>query len=161
MSGGGWWTAANLHWDGRAFPGASSSSSSDSSGGSSNGAPLLEFVVTDGVDAWDKAPGDSNYRIATPGNWQLRDGQLAPVSTPPVCLVSDLDDTMIGDDEGTAGFRQWWHEEGVPAGGRLVFNTGRALDLFEQLLQVSGAALPFDGCAVGRVATYVWCKQCF
>lgn len=39
---------------------------------------------------------------------------------------------------GTAAFRQWWHEEGVPAGGRLVYNTGRALDLFEQLLQVGG-----------------------
>lgn len=91
--------------------------------------PLANLVIL-------QAPDGGNYRIALPGNWRLRDGQLAPVSTPPVCLVSDLDDTMIGDDEGTAAFRQWWYEEGVPAGGRLVYNTGRALDLFEQLLQV-------------------------
>ena len=113
VSGGGWWTAANLHWDGSTAAGACSSSSSDGSS-SNGGTPLLEFVVTDGQEAWDKAPDGENYRIALPGNWRLRDGQLAPVATPPVCLVTDLDDTMIGDDAGApaAGF-DWTGAVGV------------------------------------------------
>lgn len=180
VSGGGWWSAANLHLD-------AAVAAHTSGGSSSNGAgpPLLEFVITDGKDAWDKAPDGSNYRIAAPGNWRLRDGQLAPAATPPVLLVSDLgtsaaqarceeadqrvrclrthpgvgeragaklkcailahpsprlhsDDTLIGEDEATAAFKRWWEQEGVPAGGRLVYNTGRARDLFEQLLQVRG-----------------------
>lgn len=51
VSGGGWWTAANLHWDGSV---ASSSSGSSSDNGGNGSPPLLEFVVTDGQDAWDK-----------------------------------------------------------------------------------------------------------
>lgn len=115
VSGGGWWKAANLHVDAGAAHG----------GGV--GAPLLEFVLTDGQGAWDKAPDSENYAIAEPGAWALRDGQLARVATPPVLLVSDLDDTMIGDDDATAAFTAWWREEGVPAGGRLVYNTGAGL----------------------------------
>ncbi len=41
-----------------------------------------------------------------------------------VLLVSDLDDTMMGDDEATAAFTSWWQSAMVPAGGRLVYNTG-------------------------------------
>lgn len=51
VSGGGWWTAANLHWDGSV---AASSSGSSSDNGGNGSPPLLEFVVTDGQDAWDK-----------------------------------------------------------------------------------------------------------
>jgi hypothetical protein len=39
-------------------------------------------------------------------------------------VVSDLDETMIGDDEATAAFTGWWQSAMVPAGGRLVYNTG-------------------------------------
>lgn len=115
VSGDGWWKAASLD--------AAACSSSGDNG--SAAAPLLEFVVTDGFDSWDKAPTGGNYTIQEAGCWQLADGVLAQAERPPVLLVSDLDDTMIGDDDATAAFTRWWQEEAVPAGGRLVFNTGR------------------------------------
>jgi hydroxymethylpyrimidine pyrophosphatase-like HAD family hydrolase len=66
---------------------------------------------------------------------------------------------MIGDDAGTAAFRQWWHEEGVPAGGRLVYNTGRALDLFEQLLQDKGQVLPEPDMLISAIGTRIYTKR--
>lgn len=45
-----------------------------------------------------------------------------------VALSADLDDTMLGDDGGTAAFKRFWQQEAVPRGSRLVYNTGRALD---------------------------------
>ena len=83
----------------------------------------LEFVVTDGNGAWDKAPGDQNYRITASAaieKYRLSQGALHPVTVPRVLLVSDLDDTLIGDDQATAAFTAWWHSVGVCAGGRLV-----------------------------------------
>ncbi len=121
VSGDGSWKAASL--DAAADTGAS---------GAENGAaapPLMEFVITDGFDSWDKAPEGGNYVVREGGVWQLADGLLAQAERPPVLLVSDLDDTMIGDDAATAAFTRWWQEEAVPAGGRLVFNTGRVRGL--------------------------------
>ena len=52
---------------------------------------------------------------------------MAQVQPRPCLVVSDLDDTMVGNDEASAAFRDWWEAEGLVAGGRLVYNTGRAL----------------------------------
>ena len=65
---------------------------------------------------------------------------------------------QIGDDEATAAFTAWWHAEGVPAGGRLVYNTGRALDLFESLLQQKGALLAEPDALISAIGTRVYEK---
>lgn len=201
---GGSWHAADLQLDAAAV-----------SGGAAGGAPLLEFVLTDGRDAWDKPADGGNYVIAAPGRWRLRDGQLAAVAGPPaVLVVSDLDDTMIGDDEATAAFARWWRDEAVPAGGRLVrarcsgggrqrgearhgaaaaaqavaahrsasasshallwrlahnpacaslprrqvYNTGRALDLFEGLLAEKGGVMAEPDLLISAIGTRVYHK---
>ncbi len=58
----------------------------------------------------------------------LQDGVVSAVPGERVLLVSDLDDTMIGDDSGSAAFKRFWEREAVPRGSRLVYNTGRALE---------------------------------
>ena len=67
-----------------------------------------------------QAPDDANYAVAAPGRYWLRDGGLHAATSPSVLVVSDLDDTMIGDDKATDAFRLWWQQAAVPAGGRLV-----------------------------------------
>lgn len=49
-----------------------------------------------------------NYVIDNRGCFTLRDGQIAAVEGKPVLVVSDLDDTMIGDDDATAVFKRFW-----------------------------------------------------
>lgn len=149
VSGHGWWKAADLHLD----PAAGSHASA-----TTPASPLLEFVITDGKDAWDKLPSGDNFTIQEPGRWQLSQGLLEQVQRPPLLLVSDLDDTMIGDDVATGAFTQWWQEEGVPAGGRLVYNTGRALDLFESLLEDKGKLLATPDMLITAIGTRIYAK---
>jgi hypothetical protein len=118
----------------------------------------LEFVITDGGEAWDKAPDDLNYVLPGPGRYRLRQGDLQPIATPPVLVVSDLDDTMVGDDDATAAFTQWWRDVGVPAGGRLVYNTGRALDLFMELMSEKGHVLAEPDMLISSVGTKIYLK---
>lgn len=68
-----------------------------------------------------------NYRITQPGRYRLSDGNLEAVTGAACLIVSDLDDTMVGDDAATATFTRWWQQEAVPRGSRLVYNTGRAM----------------------------------
>ena len=68
-----------------------------------------------------------NYCIQQPGSYYLCQGQLAPVTARPCLVVSDLDDTMVGDDAASARFKSWWEQEAAGRGSRLVYNTGRAL----------------------------------
>jgi sucrose-6F-phosphate phosphohydrolase len=123
----------------------------------------LELVITNGQGAWDKAPNDLNYSIQSPGRYRLQFGQLQPVTTPPVMLVTDLDDTLIGKDhqadDATLRFTQWWRSHGVPAGGRLVYNTGRALDLFLSLLDEKAHCIAEPDLLISSVGTKIYKKN--
>lgn len=74
------------------------------------------------------ADSGGNYVIRGAGAFLLKDGEVARVVGRRVLLISDLDDTMIGDDKGTAAFKRYWQREALPRGSRLVYNTGHALD---------------------------------
>lgn len=45
-----------------------------------------------------------NYEISSPGIYTLRSGEVAPVTGQPVCLVSDLDGTMVGQGAATCSW---------------------------------------------------------
>jgi len=130
----------------------------DSASSSEQQPGFLEFVITDGNGAWDKAPGDSNYLASTTGRYSLARGSLRLIKTPPVLIVSDLDDTLVGDDACTESFRAWWREVGVPAGGRLVYNTGRALESFERLMQEKAHCLGEPDVLISGVGTKIYRK---
>ncbi|WIA20655.1 hypothetical protein OEZ85_005031 [Tetradesmus obliquus] len=128
-------------------------------GSSSSKVPAVEFVVTDGGSHWDKPPEGGNYVITTPGTYTLRNGSLSqlPAASPPaVMLVSDLDGTMVGDDAATAAFKEWWENEGLLRGGLLVYNTGRALDSFKQLLADKAHCLAHPDVLISAVGTKVY-----
>jgi sucrose-6F-phosphate phosphohydrolase len=124
----------------------------------SPGAPAVEFVVTDGGELWDKAADGGNYALPALGSYRLQHGTVHAVARPPVLLVTDLDDSLIGDDEATAAFTAWWRAVGVPAGGRLVYNTGRALDLFEALLAEKRGVLAEPDMLISSVGTKIYTK---
>ena len=89
-------------------------------GGTGTAAPLLEFVITNDGKLWDKPWNGGNYAINSSGRYMMRDGEIAAVTAPPVLVVSDLDDTMIGNDAATAEFKDYWENVAVPRGSRLV-----------------------------------------
>jgi sucrose-6F-phosphate phosphohydrolase len=124
-----------------------------------NDALGVEFVVTNGSGDWDHAPGGSNYAVKTPGRYRLMNGDLQRVQSPRVLLVTDLDDTLCGDDEATAAFAGWWRAEGAPAGGRLVYNTGRSLELFYRLLDDKRHCMPEPDVLISAVGTKIYAKD--
>lgn len=120
-----------------------------------SGEPVLEFVLTDGRN-WDKRGDGSNYVIRGAGAFMLKDGEVARVLGRRVLLISDLDDTMIGDDKGTAAFKRYWQREAIPRGSRLVYNTGRALAKCQELFEEKADVLPLPDFLITSVGTKVY-----
>lgn len=88
--------------------------------GTATAAPLLEFVITNDGERWDKPWSGGNYAINSGGRFMMKDGEIEAVSGRSVLVVSDLDDTMVGDDAATADFKEYWESVAVPRGSRLV-----------------------------------------
>ncbi|GAX82353.1 hypothetical protein CEUSTIGMA_g9782.t1 [Chlamydomonas eustigma] len=97
-----------------------------------SGSHLLEFVITDRLGSWEKPSYGGNFVITGPGQYKVEGGAIQTVSGPAIMVVSDLDGTMVGDDVATAAFREVWVSTGAVS---LVYNTGRSLQSFEQLLK--------------------------
>ncbi|KAK9863663.1 hypothetical protein WJX84_001547 [Apatococcus fuscideae] len=115
----------------------------------------LEFVITDGLDHWDKPATGANYSLTGSGTFVLRDGEVQAVPGSRCLVVSDLDDTLIGNDAGTEAFKQFWEQEAVIRGSRLVFNTGRALDSF-LAVQAQKPCLPIPDLLIAAVGTKIY-----
>jgi len=120
-------------------------------------ADSIEFVLTNGDGDWDKAHHGGNLQASLEHKVVcVIGGKVEPVTqAPPIMLISDLDGTMIGDDEATARFSAFWearHEAAVSVfsgsvpclqslrelcaqGSMLVYSTGRSLASVEELLK--------------------------
>ena len=70
------------------------------------------------------APGE-NYKAYKEGGYRLEDGRMYEIHGEPIMLVSDLDDTMFGDDEASMEFKDFWERDARLRGSCLVYNTGR------------------------------------
>lgn len=68
---------------------------------------------------------------------------------------------QVGDDSATAEFKSWWEDAGVVRGGLLVYNTGRSLQSFQQLLADKGHCLARPDVLISAVGTKVglFCVQ--
>ena len=53
-------------------------------------------------------------------------------------------------------FRDYWHNTAVVRGGILVYNTGRALASFEQLLRDKAHCMAQPDALISAVGTKVW-----
>eukprot|EP00887_Chlorella_sp_A99_P001465 scaffold8.g1465.t1 len=125
----------------------------------------LEFYVSagDGSGLEDRPPGGGAYRLVQPGGFKLRSGQLRPfpnATAPPMMLVSDLDNTMVGEGEdadgATAEFGAYWEENAALAGSMLVYNTGRSIGQFLGLLEAKAGALPVPDVVISAVGTKIF-----
>lgn len=127
-----------------------------SSNGTGVAAPALEFVLNNGQSEWSKAADGGNLVVNEPGRYAVRCGTISPVVGEPVLVVSDLDGTMVGDDSATAAFKKFWEEEAVVRGGVLVYNTGRSLDSFVNLLNSKTDVLAHPDALISAVGTKVY-----
>ncbi len=89
----------------------------------------------------------------------LRDGEVQQSEGQPVMVVSDLDGTMIGDDAATAAFKQFWETEAITRGSLLVYNTGRALNKFEELCGEKSGCLAMPDVLISSVSPAWPCMQ--
>ena len=97
-----------------------------------------------------------NYCIDEAGVFSLANGKLEKATGEAVLLVSDLDDTMIGDDQATAHFRDYWEQQALSRGSLLVYNTGRAIDKFEELCREKQHCLAMPDVLMSSVGTKVY-----
>lgn len=101
-----------------------------------------EFVFTDGAGHWDNpSNGYKNYTISKPGRYAIYHGKilsLFPLAKE-LMLVSDLDGTLFeNSDEGRfalSQFTEYWIQNHLFTGSKLVYSTGRSLEEFLSLFR--------------------------
>mmetsp|Transcript_1883 Transcript_1883/g.6741 ORF Transcript_1883/g.6741 Transcript_1883/m.6741 type:complete len:340 (-) Transcript_1883:65-1084(-) len=124
-------------------------------------ADSIEFVLTNGDGDWDKAHHGGNLQASLEHKVVcVIGGKVEPVTqAPPIMLISDLDGTMIGDDEATARFSAFWEARHEAAGSMLVYSTGRSLASVEELLKDKEGILAEPDMLITGVGTQVWLRD--
>lgn len=93
------------------------------------------------------APGQYQYKFETGGGreeelmglWGVEDHRPLTILPPPrheaLLLMSDIDGTLIGDQDATDKFFWIWNERYRPNGAHLVYNTGRPFGSAHRLIE--------------------------
>lgn len=93
------------------------------------------------------APGQYQYKFETGGGkeeelqgmWGIEDHRPLTILPPPrheaLLLMSDIDGTLIGDQDATDKFFWIWNERYRPIGAHLVYNTGRPFPSAHRLIE--------------------------
>ncbi|GAB0491112.1 hypothetical protein MMPV_002360 [Pyropia vietnamensis] len=120
--------------------------------GGSPGATTAGATVVGGAASAATPNGHAIANGNDAGDDDGNDGGVDGVTTP-VLLVTDLDGTLLGDAAAGAAFVSAWRRIHAPAGGVLVYNTGRSVcSVVELLAKAGSAALETPAaviCAVG------------
>lgn len=90
------------------------------------------------------------------GGFRLEYGRLHQIKGEAFMLVSDLDDTMFGDDEASKLFKDFWERDARLRGSCLVYNTGRALDKWLSLWKEKSWCLAAPDHLITSVGTKVF-----
>ena len=124
----------------------------------------LEFVPFDFETLKEDHPGHGgSYRCGFPGGYKLESGVIRPFNQacePPMMLVSDIDGTLVGTSEESAGvtarFAKYWEERASLTGSFLVYNTGRSLGQMTGLLESLEGILPIPDALITAVGTKIY-----
>ena len=99
---------------------------------------------------------DENYVVSHTGGFRLEYGRMHQIQGEAFMLVSDLDDTMFGDDEASKTFKDFWERDARLRGSSLVYNTGRALDKWLSLWKEKSWCLAAPDHLITSVGTKVF-----
>eukprot|EP00877_Chromochloris_zofingiensis_P008061 jgi/Chrzof1/3508/Cz12g28020.t1 len=153
------------------FTSSRSRSSSTTSNSSSSCMSSMEEEQEDRPPTWS---GKDVYCLPKPSSWRLHKGKVEEFTTASagrIMLCTDLDGTLIEDGDessewvqaanaATAEFNSWWSHHCAPAGGLLVFNTGRSIGMVTGLLNKKHM-MPRPDVIITAVGTKVfhWCEH--
>lgn len=123
----------------------------------------LEFTTCNEEGKEDRPPSGAVYQLPVAGAYKLVRGTLKPFARglqPRIMLVSDIDGTMIGDGEdaysSSQRFTYYWENIASLVGSVLVYNTGRSLGQFVELLKSCDRQVAVPDVLVTAVGTKVW-----